>query len=604
MKQLYAFTLGFLLFGFNAFSQQSPNEWEVSTAIEFRISPPLRDLPTIGESEPKSKKEMEDRARRTPPLKLNPDALPIGVDPAIQVEGSSRSMFPPIVNWQGQSPQGVPPDPSGAAGPNHYVQAVNTTFRVYNKTGSPVTGIANLNTLWSGTANDGDPIVMYDRHADRWFISQFNISGNKVLIAVSTSPDPAGTYYTWSFTNTQFPDYLKFSIWSDAYLMTANWQTQKIIAFNRTQMLAGNPNPTVITKNFPSGLPTNGFFCPLPADADGPLPPAGEPAWIFSFEDDGWQAGNNDQIRVYKLQMNWSAPTSSVFTLAQSLPVQAFDAVFNANWNDITQPGTTQKLDAIAGAFTFRAPYYRFVNHNSVLLCNAVKLNAQFKSGIRWYELRQDNTTNLWSVYQQSTYSPDAESRWAGSMAMDQNGSIGMAYSVSSANVFPSIRYTGRLASDALNQMTFAEEVGFAGTGSQTGGINRWGDYAHTSLDPDGITFWHTGEYMVTGNNQRTRIFSFQLPTVTGIGSLSKEEGLKIYADADKVYFNGKDSRANGNVLIELFDIEGRSLRKEYVQSLGGLISGSIDRGSFATGTYLLRIGQSNFQRVEKVFLP
>jgi len=239
-----------------------------------------------------------------------------------------------------------------------------------------------------------------------------------------------------------------------------------------------------------------------------------------------------------------------------------------------------------------------------VLLCNAVKLNAQFKSGIRWYELRQDNTTNLWSVYQQSTYSPDAESRWAGSMAMDQNGSIGMAYSVSSANVFPSIRYTGRLASDPLNQMTFAEEVGFAGTGSQTGGINRWGDYAHTSLDPDGITFWHTGEYMVTGNNQRTRIFSFQLPTVTGMGSLTKEEVLKVYADADKVYFNGKDSRANGNVLIELFDIEGRSLRKEYVQSLGGLISGSIDRGSFATGTYLLRIGQSNFQRVEKVFLP
>jgi hypothetical protein len=342
----------------------------------------------------------------------------------------------------------------------------------------------------------------------------------------------------------------------------------------------------------------------LPADADGPLPPAGEPAWIFSFEDDGWANGNTDQIRVYKLQMNWTTPANSTFTLAQSLPVQAFDGVFNANWNDITQPGTTQKLDAIAGAFTYRAPYYRFVGYSSVLLCNSVKLNAQFKSGVRWYELRQNDTTGVWSVYQQSTYTPDAESRWAGSLAMDQNGSIGMAYSVSSSTVFPSIRYTGRLASDPLNQMTFTEEVGFAGTGSQTGGINRWGDYAHTSLDPDGITFWHTGEYMQTGNSQRTRIFSFQLPNITGIGSKSKEEGIKIYADANAVYFNGKDSRANGNVLVELFNMEGRSIKKEYVQSLGGIINGSIDRTGLASGTYLLRIGQASFQRVDKVILP
>jgi hypothetical protein len=603
MKHFYLFAFGFLLSAVSAKAQQTPAEWEVSTAIEFRISPPLRDLPVVDESSPKSKKEMEDRVRRAPLQKLNPDALPIGDDPALQTESSSKSMFPPLVNWQGQSPQGVPPDPTGAAGPNHYVQAVNTTYRVYSKTGSPITGALNLSSLWSGSQNDGDPIVMYDRHADRWFISQFNLSQNKLLMAVSTSPDPTGTYYTWSFTNTQFPDYPKYSIWSDAYLLTANWPTQKIMAFNRTQMLAGNPTPTQITKNFPSGLPTNGFFCPLPADADGPLPPAGEPAWIFTFEDDGWAAGNTDQIRVYKLQMNWTNPNASIFSLAQSLQVQPFDAVFNANWNDITQPNVTTKLDAIAGAFTYRAPYYRWVGYNCVLLCNAVKLNAQFKAGIRWYELRQNDTTDVWSVYQQSTYSPDADSRWAGSMAMDANGSIGMAYSVSSSTVFPSIRYTGRLASDPLNQMTFTEEVGFAGTGSQTG-VNRWGDYSHTALDPDGITFWHTGEYMATNNGQRTRIFSFQLPNITGNKELAESSFLKVYADANQVYFNGKDSRAHGNVLVELFDIEGRSIRKETIPSQGGMLIGSLDRQGLASGTYLLRIGQASFQRVEKVNLP
>ena len=66
--------------------------------------------------------------------------------------------------------------------------------------------------------------------------------------------------------------------------------------------------------------------------------------------------------------------------------------------------------------------------------------------GIRWYELRKTNAG--WFIYQQSTYAPDTMNRWMGSIAMDSAGNIGLGYSVSDANEYPSIRYTGRMCHD------------------------------------------------------------------------------------------------------------------------------------------------------------
>jgi hypothetical protein len=128
-------------------------------------------------------------------------------------------------NWAGQTASGFRPyDPSGAVGPNHYVQMINsTTFKVYNKTTGAVTLTATLGNLWSpATANAGDPIVMYDKAADRWFLAQFGSGNNNIYIAISTTPDPTGSYYTYTFTSPQFPDYLKFGVWHDGYYMTSN----------------------------------------------------------------------------------------------------------------------------------------------------------------------------------------------------------------------------------------------------------------------------------------------------------------------------------------------------------------------------------------------
>src|SRR5438132_1138887 len=80
------------------------------------------------------------------------------------------------------APSGADPVSTGDVGPNNYVQIVNTTLQIFNKSGTSVYGPAANNTQWAGfggpceTRNDGDPIVMYDPMADRWLISQFTTS--------------------------------------------------------------------------------------------------------------------------------------------------------------------------------------------------------------------------------------------------------------------------------------------------------------------------------------------------------------------------------------------------------------------------------------------
>ncbi|MBL0046030.1 MAG: hypothetical protein IPP33_17040 [Flavobacteriales bacterium] len=80
----------------------------------------------------------------------------------------------------------------------------------------------------SSYRNAGDPIVMYDKAADRWFLAQFGSSADKkIYIAVSTTNNPMGSYYTYTYVSPQFPDYLKFCVWQDGYYMTSNQTTQK-----------------------------------------------------------------------------------------------------------------------------------------------------------------------------------------------------------------------------------------------------------------------------------------------------------------------------------------------------------------------------------------
>ncbi|HSB13129.1 MAG TPA: Ig-like domain-containing protein [Bryobacteraceae bacterium] len=464
-------------------------------------------------------------------LPNRPGVTPPGeTDTVVQSAPGTEAAPTTTVTFEGvNNVSGVlPPDTVGDIGPNHYVQAVNLAFAIYNKSGTLLYGPANINTLFSGfggpcqTRNDGDPIVLYDHLADRWLISQFALPNFPFgpfyqCIAISQTPDPTGAWYRYGFqiSSNKMNDYPKFAVWPDGYYMSMNqfnqaslsWGGAGAVVFERDKMLLGQSARAVYFDLYSTDPNLGGM---LPSDLDGPAPPTGTPNYFAQIDDNAW-GYPADQLEIWKFQTNWTQPASSTFTLARILPTASFDGnMCNGSRNCIPQPGGT-KVDAIADRLLFRLQYRNFGTHQAMVTNHTVDVNGADLAGIRWYELR--DTGAGWNIYQQGTYSPDSTHRWMGSIAMDSSGNVALGYSASSTSVYPSIRYTGRLASDQLGQMTLGEGTIVAGSGYQTHSSGRWGDYSAMSVNESDCSFWYTQEYYngVSSASWRTRVGSFQI---------------------------------------------------------------------------------------------
>jgi hypothetical protein len=429
----------------------------------------------------------------------------------------------------------LPPDTNGDIGPNHYVQWVNLSFAIYSRNGNVLYGPANGRTLWQGfggpceSRNDGDPIVLYDEHADRWLMSQFALPNFPKgpfyqCIAVSQTGDPTGAYYRYQYSFSKLNDYPKFGVWSDGYYMSINqfscnmarcsWAGQGVAAFPRTQMLAGAPASMVYFDMASADTTLGGM---LPSDLDGAAPPAGTPNYYVQFDDNAW-GYSPDQLQVWELKVNWATPATSTFTKKAELPTVAFDSdLCGYARNCIPQGGSPAKLDAISDRVMYRLQYRNFGAYQTLVTNHTVDVNGSDQTGLRWYEVRIAGGTP--TIHQQGTFAPDSNHRWMASAAMDAKGNIAMGYNVSSGLMFPRISFTGRKASDPLGTMTVGEGDVIGGSGSQTSTSSRWGDYSLLAVDPgDGCTFWYTTEYYAGTSSAgwRTRVGSFQIDCAGG----------------------------------------------------------------------------------------
>ncbi|MEO8287775.1 MAG: S-layer homology domain-containing protein [Chloroflexota bacterium] len=483
---------------------------------------PLREMVPAA---PQARTE-QDENENPDPVGYGPD-LP-GKDSVVQRFFGPLAMPTPIINIAGINSVGgacncAPPDTQGDVGPNNYVQMVNNAFQIWDKSGNSLFGPAQNNTLWAGfggpcqTFNDGDPIVLHDQLADRWMLTQFvSHAPYGQCIAISATADPTGAYHRYYFPMAhanQLHDYPKFGIWPDGYYMTANrffpdqsFAGPAVVVFDRAAMLQGS------AATLQEIDPPNYFSTLLPSDLDGStLPPAGAPNYLAST------SAVRDSMRIWKFHVDWTTPANSSLTGPTNIPVAQFDPnMCGGSRNCIPQPNVTQKLDALAGRLMFRLAYRNMGDHEVLVGTSTVDEDGNDHAGVRWYEVRDPGGAPF--VYQQGTYAPDSDHRWLPSIAMDHDGNIAVGYSVSSSTVFPSIRYSGRLATDPLGTLGQGETTLVAGTGSQSA-PSRWGDYASMSVDPsDDCTFWYTNEYEVitAGYTWATRIGSFKFP---GCGS-------------------------------------------------------------------------------------
>jgi hypothetical protein len=528
----------------------------------FDISPPLRELAKI---EVPARPPRKERPEPELPEWRKPRSNK--PDPVVQVvPGSDKALNPsgpdaPAAaatgfNFDGISgfslENGYPPDENGSVGNDQFVEMVNTHYQVWSlnratKTATSIAGPALISTLFAGFGGEcevqdaGDPIVLYDKLANRWFLSQFTSdtdsnpdpdpNSNGIFyqcVAVSTTPDATGTYARYAFAmpdanganGSDFGDYPHYGVWTDAYYVMAHnfdnapdgfaFVAALFGAMDRAKMLAGDPTATwqFILDPLEGGH--------MPADLDGfAPPPAGAPGIFTSIHPDG--------MYLYRLKVDFSDPSKLARTLQAKMPIAPATAPCGgAGGQCIPQPNSVFTLDSLGDRLMFRLAYRNFIDHESLVVSHSVDPGVSgVVSGVRWYEFRISGQPDAVCgsypcTYQQGTIAdePNGRSRWMPSIAQDGAGNMIVGYTAT-GTLEPvdahSIRYTGRAANHPLGTMTVPETI------IQTGNRNvvsdpmapvrlgRWGDYASTSIDPaDDCTFWHVGEFYRQGQGTNT----------------------------------------------------------------------------------------------------
>jgi IPT/TIG domain len=441
---------------------------------------------------------------------------------------------------------GWPPDTNGDVGPTNYIQAVNTSYASYSKTGTLQASFTE-DSLWSGSGSNpcngtsqGDPIVLYDTIADRWILSHFAWASDAgpfyQCIAASKTSDPvSGGWWLYPIQTDlgtagtppagTLNDYGKFGLWTDCLYFAANGFSMPSGAFNGTEFASFSRSDLYAgaTLHWAIGFLANTVdpFTMIPSNLDGSpagsLPPTGTPNYFVS-------ESNTDfafEVRRFTAGPNCGAGGTL------STPTNVSQTSYAIPPGLVAQPGTLNGLDPIPDRLMQKVQYRKVGSAESLWVVHTVQTPSATTVSPQWAQLDVTGGMIAMSPVQQQIFSPDSTlNRWMGSIAADKEGNVALGYSTSNGSSpnFPSIAYAGRLATDPLNALPRTEVQLVAGAGSQTnncGGApcERWGDYTAMSVDPvDDCTFWYTNEYYDspangTSGNWHTRIGSFKFPT-------------------------------------------------------------------------------------------
>jgi hypothetical protein len=485
----------------------------------------------------------------------------------------------PIHSFDGQGFSGVyPADPVGEAGPGYYVQMINgntgTRTAFYDKaSGALVVSFLLQDLAPPGSAcrsGLGDPIALYDHLAGRWFLSEFaNDPPNALCLYVARTSDPiSGGWLHYQINTATFPDYPKYAVWPDAYYVNTNESDLSVYALDRENMLLGLPlRPT---QKFTAPALFFWFFQTLPPiDLDGPAPPPGTPAYFVrhrdtELHDPGTISPTQDFIELWPFRVDWANAGNSRFGPVINIPTAEFSSLLcdPISFSCIPQPGG-RPLDPLREAVMWKPQYRNFGTHEAIVGNFPVALDSPTHAGVRWFELRRVGG-GAWTLHQEGTWAgplgqADPTSRWMAGTGMDKEGNLAIGYDVSSAVVFPGVRYTGRLAGDPPGTMTQGDLTLVEGSGPSVP-FERWGDYNSLNVDTENdCVFWFTSMYgklasPLDAGDWATRIGAFKfdgcvVPTVNHPPVARNDEATTTPSTAITIDLLANDSDPDGDPL-------------------------------------------------------
>jgi hypothetical protein len=473
--------------------------------------PALKDVKLLEES--KLVKAFDADGKRIWPTGVVKPILPISaeaavgdnyVDPVLQkqtnvdlsnLDANSRSGI--AVGFEGQATGVRVFDPTICVGTNHVIQLTNTSggtsMQIYNKAGV-AQGVPLTLQAFTGFPGNGDPIALYDPFSDRYILTEFiigngttNPSGMSILVSKTNDPTLGFFLYRWTIPEALLLDYPKWAVGPNGLFLHTNnfnlsgssYKNSFFVAFNKNDMYSGSS--TFRTLRITQSI--GDAFSTCAAQAQGTTAPTNGQVFV------GFSGAS---AAIIECTPNW---TNNTFTQTRVglVPMASYSANICGASGEICieQPFPGIKVDALTKVI-MNQPTIRVLPNGQTGVVFCFTVNAgNGKAGIRWVEARRTGT--VWSTFQQGTWHPNNNHQFMGSIAYDGVGNIGLAYCTGGLSTFLGIRYTGRKTCDPLGQMTLPETL--IREGNATTDNNRWGDYSHLVVDPDGQSLWITAMY-------------------------------------------------------------------------------------------------------------
>jgi hypothetical protein len=406
---------------------------------------------------------------------------------------------PDIYGWSR-----IPPDTMGVAGASHLMTVLNTLVRIQTKTGSIISTVT-LNDFWAsvnggtggGTNGTFDPKVVYDSSVGRYIFTAIDDrdANNGVLLGVSATSDPTGTWYLWKVdgdpANINWADFPSIGLNGKWIAVSANMFTIAGDAFTEPKMWVFDKtraytNDLSIVAIFSGTTFTGGFTVAPCVTFGGELD-------LYTI-DSGWFSGANDLVRVGRVTGPVGSPTWARVS-GGGFGGGFFDVPDYTGLGDAPQKGGILLIDNGDDRIS-SPPVFR---HGHIFFSFIGRWFTPERHGVIWGEI---DPTSIGAAPVSTGVIEDASGPFYfayPSIAVNSQTDIVVGFSSFSTGIYASASFAGRQASDTPNTMQPVEllKAGEDYYYKTFGGArNRWGDYSYTCVDPaDDKVFWTIQEY-------------------------------------------------------------------------------------------------------------
>ena len=417
----------------------------------------------------------------------------------------------------------IPPDPNGAAGPNHLVSVTNRSIEWFTKAGvnevskrlgkNSTTAVGSFFESLAPLTGTFDPKVIYDQYNSRFIVVSLEQTGSppptsRILVAVSQTSNPNDGWWFTSINSLinisgdSWADYPGLAVGSNEIYITNNmfrfsdngYAGGRLWIIDKTAFYSGGAASVNVYDHITLGLGYNSTY--QPAHMFG-TPPAGVGTFLVLYS--GLTDGLNEKVNVIRVDN----PLGAISFTGQDVALGNIDNTASGSYLDAPQLGTLTLIET-----NDRRSLNAVWRNNSLWMTACVVPQAGTDAGqvtAHWFKV---NTTTLASLAISDQGDIGGEDIGTGcytffpSIAVNSLGDAIIGFSASAPTIYPGAYYAGRYSATTAGTvlpsqvLKTGQDFYIRKFGSTR---NRWGDYSGSSVDPsDDLTFYLFNEYALT----------------------------------------------------------------------------------------------------------